>query len=359
MATAAQANTERILLDRLDPALKTLHQTTGVEGRVIALKPVNTRDHHVAALIDINVDGQPHRYDVAARSRVDRLTAVGHIKAQLDTHGGHGLLFAPYIAPAIARKCRELDLAFLDTAGNAYVRLPGLHLYITGEKPEGGVTQTIGAQGGATATALRVVFALLCEPELLNAPYREIVNVAGVALGAIGRVLFDLKARGHIAGGKKRHDRRFLAPARLFDEWTTNYPITLRPKLNLRRFKAENPAWWKTARLENLGAYWGGEVAANRLTQYLKPANCTLYIKPDRNKDALRELAAKHRLRADPDGNIEILDAFWNLPNYPDYPDVVPPILAYADLVATMDPRNLEAAKLLREEHIEHALRQL
>ena len=68
--------------------------------------------------------------------------------------------------------------------------------------------------------------------------------------------------------------------------------------------------------------------------------------------------AAKHRLRADPTGNIEILDVFWNLPNNPDYPDVVPPILAYADLVATIDPRNLEAAKLLREEHIEHALHQ-
>ena len=197
MATAAHANTERLLLDRLGPALKTLHQTTGVRGQVIALEPVITQDRHVDAVIDINVDGQPHRYNVEAKTRIDRLTAVGQIKAQLDTHEGRGLLFAPYITPAIARKCRELDLAFLDTAGNAYLRLPGLHLYITGEKPEGGVKQTIGEKGGGKATALRVVFALLCEPKLLNAPYREIVNVAGVALGAVGWVFFDLKARGN------------------------------------------------------------------------------------------------------------------------------------------------------------------
>ncbi len=357
MNPVADITTERALLDKLGPALKALHEVTGVEGRVIAFEPAIEHDRRVDALIDIHVDGKPYRYNVEAKTRVDRLTAVGHIKAQLGHYGGLGLLFAPYITPAIARQCRELDLAFLDTAGNAFLQLPGLHIYITGEKPEGGLTQTIGKQGGGTATALRVVFALLCQPKLLDAPYRKIVDVAGVALGAVGWVFFDLKARGHITGGQKRHDRRFLEPTRLFEEWVTNYPIKLRPKLNPRRFTAENPDWWKTARLRNLGAYWGGEVAANRLTEYLKPANCTLYIKPERTKDALRELVAQHRLRADPDGNIEILDTFWNFPDNPDHPDVVPPILAYADLVATLDPRNLEVAKLIREQHIDHALR--
>jgi hypothetical protein len=42
----------------------------------------------------------------------------------------------------------------------------------------------------------------------------------------------------------------------------------------------------------------------------------------------------------------------------PDHPDVVPPILAYADLIATLDPRNLEVANMLRERLIAHALRQ-
>lgn len=358
MARAANINTGRGLLDRLAPALNTLHQTTGVEARVVALEPVLAKGRRVDAIINIDVDGQAHRYIVETKTHIDRLTAVGHIKAKLDTYGEPGLLFAPYITPAIAKQCRKLDLAFLDTAGNAYLHLPGLHIYITGEKPEGGVTQRVGAKRGGTATTLRVVFALLCEPRLLNAPYREIVDVAGVALGAVGWVFFDLRERGHITGGQKRRDRHLLEPARLLEEWTTNYPIRLRPKLNPRRFKAENPAWWKTATIHNLGAYWGGEVAAERLTQYLKPANCTLYIRPEKAKEALRELAAKHRLRADPNGNVEILDTFWNLPDNPDHPDVVPPLLAYADLVATLDPRNLEAARLVREQYIDRAFRQ-
>jgi hypothetical protein len=357
MATVVDITTGKALLGKLAPALETLQETTGVGGRVVAFEQALNHDRRVDAVIDIHVDGQHHRYNVEAKTRIDRLTAVGHIKAQLDYHGGRGLLFTPYITPAIAKQCRKLDLAFLDTAGNAYIRLPGLHLYIMGEKPEGGVIQAAGAQGGGTPTTLRVVFALLCQPKLLNDPYREIVDVAGVALGAVGWVFYDLKKRGHSTGTVKRRARRFLEATRLFEEWVTNYPIKLRTKLNPRRFTAENPDWWKTANLNDLGAYWGGEVAANRLTQYLKPANCTLYIKPEKLKDTLRELVARHRLRADQEGNIEILDAFWNFPENPDHPDVVPPILAYADLVATLDPRNLEVAKLIREQNIDHALR--
>ena len=360
MTTTTQITNEHILLGELGRALNTLGRTTGLEGRVIALEPVLEQGRRADAFIDIDVEGQPHRYAVEVKTRVDRLAALGHVKAQLDQYGERGLLFAPYITPAIAKQCRKLDLAFLDTAGNAYLRLPGLHIYITGEKPEGIVATTaMGRRGGGTPTALRIVFALLCQPALLNTPYRDIVGAAGVALGAVGWVFFDLKERGHITGGKKKHNRRFLDAPRLFEEWVTNYPIKLRPKLNPRRFKAENPNWWQNTGLHNLGAFWGGEVAADRLTNYLKPATCTIYIKPERAQYALPRLVADHRLRADPNGNIEILDAFWNLPDDPTHLDVVPPILAYADLVATLDPRNLEAAKLIREQYIDQALRQI
>jgi len=53
-----------------------------------------------------------------------------------------------------------------------------------------------------------------------------------------------------------------------------------------------------------------------------------------------------------------MLDTFWDFPADPDQPDVVPPILAYADLMATHDSRNLDAARLLCDRKITHALRQ-
>lgn len=353
---------ERQLLDVLGGALDVLERTTGVNGRVVAPGPGAGNADRADALIDIHVDGKAHRYAVKAKTRLDRLAALGHLKAQLGRLGKRGLLFAPYITPAMAKQCRQLDMAFLDIAGNAYLHEPGLHVYITGEKPEGLPTAITGTRGGGTATALRVVFALLFEPALLDAPYRDIVKAANVALGAIGWVFLDLEKRGHIAGRQKKHNRRFLEPMRLFEEWVTNYPIKLRPKLNPRRFRAENPDWWKRADLTGLRAYWGGEIAAHRLTHYLKPVTCTLYMEPDQNHAeptrGLARFVGANRLRADPKGDIEILNAFWHLPPATDRTDVVPPLLAYADLIATLDPRNLEVAKLIREQYIDNALRQ-
>ncbi len=349
---------EHAFLEQLPDALAALAHTTGVEGRVVARETKAADALRDDALVEFIIKGKTHRYIVEGKTRVDRLAALGHIKNQLERPGARGLLFAPYITATLAKQCRTLDLAFHDTAGNAYLNLPGLYIYITGEKPEGLANAALAKTGGGTPTALRVMFTLLCKPELLNAPYRELVEAAGVALGAIGWVFVDLEKRGHVAGGQKKHNRRFLEPQRLFEEWVTNYPIKLRPKLNPRRFHAENHDWWKTADLHNLGAYWGGEVAAAKLTKYLKPAACTIYCKAVRMRETLNKLVTDYRLRADPNGNIEVLDAFWNLPDDTQHPDVVPPILVYADLVATLDPRNLETAKLVHEKYIAHALRQ-
>lgn len=360
MATKALRNDERHLLGELDRALAALERTTGVTGRVVAIEPKADKGYRPDALIEICVKEKKHRYAVQAKTRVDRLAALGHVKERLDQMREPGLLFAPYVSVAMARQCRQLGIAFLDMVGNAYLHAPGLHVYITGEKPEAGGGAAMVVPGGGTATELRVVFTLLCRPELLNVPYRDIVKAAKVALGAIGRVFVHLEKRGYVAGRQQKHNRRFLEPPRLLDEWVTNYPIKLRPKLNPRRFRAEHPDWWKHADLTGLGAYWGGEIAAHRLTNYLKPATCTLYVAPEHNHPGhprgLAKLVAAHRLRADPQGDIEILDAFWDLAPALKHADVVPPVLAYADLIATLEPRNLEVAKLIRKQYIDDVL---
>src|SRR5471030_1484447 len=134
MATHTLINDQRLLLDELVRTLDTLQRTTGVKGRVVGGKPRAENGYQPDALIDIYVDREKYRYAVEAKTRVDRLATVGRVKAQLDQFGERGLLFAPYITAAIAKQCRQLGMAFLDIAGNAYLHEPGLHVYITGEK---------------------------------------------------------------------------------------------------------------------------------------------------------------------------------------------------------------------------------
>lgn len=341
----------------LEGALAAFARATGLKAEAVAIEPRTDKHRRPDALIDIRGAGKRRRF-VAEIKRVDRKVALAAAKHQLERYGREGLLIAPYITAELADECRDkLDLQFIDVAGNAYLRAPGLYVFVKGERPKETTATALGYRGGGTATALRIIFAILCKPELLNAPYREIVRAADVALGAVGWVFFDLRERGLIAGGLRKRNLRLVEPQRILEEWATNYPIRLRPKLNPQRFQAPNPNWWENAHLKPQYAWWGGEVAADKLTNYLKPANYTIYVAPDMRQATVRTLVAENHLRAAPQGNVEVLDAFWKFTTADIERGLVPPLLTYADLLATLDPRNLEVAKLIRERYMENALR--
>lgn len=344
------AQKEAFLLER---ALNALQETTGLAGKVILTEPTFGNGIRADAVIEIEVAGQPRQYLVEIK-RVDRFAAIGQIKNQLDHFPQPGLLIANRITTDTADKCRELDVQFIDAHGNAFLHGPDWFVLVKGQRLQdkmGTVDDTLEPPRAGTAAALRTTFALLCQPELLNAPYRDIKQAAGVALGGIGWVFFDLNNRGLTTGGQKKGDRRILERQRMIEEWVTNYPIKLRPKLNAKRFQAENPNWWKQLDVKHYEAQWGGEVAAERLTGHLKPNTVTLYMRPENMRQNLTKLVIDNKLRAAPDGDIEVLEAFWDFE--PDGPaDVVPPLLVYADLLATMDPRNFTVGQMILEQCI-------
>ena len=331
----------------LNLALAALHRATGLIAKV-ENEPRASRGAGAAALIRIKTDRGEADF-IAEIKAVDRFQTPAQVKSQLARYTQLPLLVAPFISRETAEHCRSLHLSFIDTAGNAYLDAPGLYVYVTGQpRPKDASESKFRALGTA---GLQVTFALLSRPELVRAPYREIAHAAGVALGSITHVMRDLEARGFLTGNEHR---RILDPSRLLEEWVTHYPIALRPKLHPRRFEALREGIAQ-ADLKPLGAFWGAEVAAQHLTQYLKPAAFTIYTNKPVNK-----VVAALRLRANPAGNVELLDVFWNIHPDPKYPaDVVPPVLAYADLLATRDGRNIEAAKLIYEKHIEPAFHAL
>lgn len=339
----------------LQHALDALHKSTGFAGQVIEQETTNALEQgRVDARIEIQANGQPYRYNAEIK-RIDRFAYLAEIKYRQNQNAEPLLLVTQRITAELADKCRELDLQFIDAAGNAYLRQPGLFVMIKGQRQIAEEIDTAGQHGkrAGTATNLRVFFVLLCKPELANAPYREINQVAGVALGTIGWVFYDLNIRGYMSGDKGR--RKLLEWQRLAQEWVTNYPLKLRPKLNLKKFRAPTAGWWKDVDVTQYGAQWGAEVAAAKLTGHLRPQTCTLYFHKENGKKNLTRMIAENKLKADPQGDIEILDAFWDFAEDQPLPETVPPLLVYADLLITLDPRNLEAAKIIYEKYIAHA----
>lgn len=262
------------------------------------------------------------------------------------------LLITTHVTPPMAEQLRTLNQAFADTAGNAYVNGPGLTVLVMGRKPEKQPAD-VRAEGKAfTNAGLKVVFALICDPELVKAPQRAIAAAANVALGVIPAVLADLHKQGFVAAyGRKRalHPNR-----RLLDHWAVAYARTLRPKTLMRKVMPDPFDDWKEWNPEEFGGQWGGEAGGALLTNYLRPGEITLYA------DKVPGLwLAQRKARTPPGGNavrlLELRKPFWGktLKHPDDVPvNVVPPALVYADLMATGDGRCIETAELVYDAHL-------
>lgn len=83
---------------------------------------------------------------------MDRRDLANQVKRQLLSIGEPGLLITPYVSREIARYCRDIDLQFIDTRGNAYLRGPGRLVYVAGERQEDGM-QPSRSTGGITGGA--------------------------------------------------------------------------------------------------------------------------------------------------------------------------------------------------------------
>jgi hypothetical protein len=339
----------------LDRAIDAVARETGLQLHIDELQVKQDRYTLDAVL---RLEGQNERLAAEVKRWAPQAN-LGALINQIQTLPMKGILVADYVNPVMAEKLREQRTQFIDTVGNAYIDMPPVYVLVTGKrKPK----QAAGHKGDTNRafdrTGLKVVFAFLCRPELVAVPYREIAETAGVAVGTVGWVIKGLKAGGFLFEYGNNKGREITDYKRLLDRWVETYPEKLRPKLHIGDFIADDPYWWKKFNIQKFHGYWGGEIAAAHYTQYLKPAIATLYLP----KEARTKFIAKARLRAatetlfKEDGRVEIYQPFWRDGALPFMniakPGLVPPILAYVDLIATADPRDIEAAGMIYDEYI-------
>ena len=302
---------------------------------------------HPDAMIRVFYEERHLDFAVVVKLIVTRAT-IGSIKTELRKMKEIGLLVTRYVTPQIAELLREMDIPFIDTAANAYINEPPLYVFIKGNKPAD-ERHLKPIQRVFRPAGLKVLFTLLCHPGMEAKPLREIAAAADVALGTVNGVMKELARMGYLVDMGRR-GRRLVKKENLLKRWVTAYPEQLKPKQFKGRFRATAFEWWKKVAIKDFGAYWGGEIAAALLTQYLKPEITTIYTRQPMGK-----LVIKNNLKKDPDGNIEILTVFWNFENDN---DLVPPILVYADLLATGDNRNIETAEKVYDAEIARFIRE-
>lgn len=354
-----EADIEQEVLDR---AIHAVERETGLRLDVTQ-REVRIGDRQVDIYIRFEPGDRTLAVEIKKWAQHVNLGAVINQVKQLPQEG---LLVADYVNPQMADKLRKAGVQFIDGAGNAYFNQPPVYVFATGNRqaePHFMPTKE-GAKRAFEPKGLMVIYAFLLDPELINAPYREIAERAGVAVGTVAAVLKGLKAVGMIRGTGDKQPRRLTHYHKLLDRWVEAYPEKLKPKQLVGEFVANDPDWWEKIDIRNYDGYWGGEIAGAKYTGHLTPAVATVYV-PDHARTRLLRDARLHKATEWIEaggGMVEIYRPFWPEPGDNNDTEVseglVPPLLAYADLVATGDARNLDVAQRIYHGHIAQLIRE-
>ena len=321
----------------ISDGLAALQESTGIRGELLPNEP------RFGPMISLNIAHTTLKYACEVKQHIDRFLTLEDLKAR-SMIDQSTVLVCPALTSALAARCQQLDIQFIDTAGNAYISNgAGILISVTGRKHEKALRESRDAT--ITPAALRIIFGILAEPSLLNAPYRDISRAVQVSTGAIAKAFENIETRGFI-GTTPSGTRLIRSPDLLLSEWAIGFMHRVRPKLKKFRFASPNPDELRRWLPEYRISAWGGEMAAELITQHLKPSSFTIYMKMDVARN-LSDLVKEFRLRADPHGTIEVIQPFWNMDEFAASFPTVPWHLVYADLLGTNNSRNLQVAELI------------
>ncbi|HRW84486.1 MAG TPA: type IV toxin-antitoxin system AbiEi family antitoxin, partial [Bacteroidales bacterium] len=245
------------------------------------------------------------------------------------------LVIAETIFPNIRNLLKEHKIGYIDLNGNMNIEADNFLLRIEGSNKKYLHREKRGR--AFTKAGLKAILLFFYNEEKINDTYREIAKNSGIAVGSVKLILDGLIEEGFVLR-KNDKELKLTNKKDLLLKWITCYNEKLKPNLLLGNFnfmKVDDFKNWKELKIDREDTFWGGEAAGNIYTGYLLPQTLTLYT----NEKKL-DLIKKHRLIPDDNGNIIVFERFWRFGQ--ERGIVVPPIIAYADLLETNDRRCIE-----------------
>lgn len=281
------------------------------------------------------VDGHELTLPVEIKSGL-RPSTVGLVPVGIEG----GLLLSDHITPAVGELLRGRRIQYADSVGNASIRGSGLVIEVQGRR----AVSAAGSREASplfTPAALPVVLAVLNEPQLLDAPLREVQQRTTVSLGTVQKVMSYLRDQNHLAvQGPQGHGWR-----RLYDGWTAAYLSGPRDNALIGRYSSDHRPRDLVRLLGGIDATPSGEAAAHLAGYDIAPSTFDLYV-----RDSMGPVIRAARLRPDPKGAVSLLDPSWTSLAEEESgrgksgEQLAPAPVVYADLLAQQDPRITEIA---------------
>lgn len=326
-----------------EPYVETVRKLPFVDGARLEAPRPNQADIDVDGRLRLDTPVGPrtllveHKRNTPNRAQAEQIIAA--MRPPDDW-----ICFVPYVTPALGDLLADAGINYVDLAGNLRLAL-GRHFFVHVQGRKAAPQPRVRGPGVAGA---QVLLALLVRPELASATVRELAQGAGVGKTAAADALHDLERYGLLV----RHGDRINFAARgVLDGFLALYGDRLRPKLLVARLAAseQDPAALErrlegVLQVQGLRWAWGGIAAAYRLAPHHRGHRTVLYV-----EGAEKSLAPALRLLPKRDGDVLLMRAPGPLVfEAGALPHVVPPLLAYAEMLSDADERTREAAEVLR-----------
>jgi hypothetical protein len=327
--------------DLLENAIKSLGETFDIKARTSKSFGFDAKDE---IELEFNLNGKNIRknFDLEIQKRASSSVINQMILNKYESNRKQ-LFVARYVSPTDAEKLREHDISFMDTQGNVFFNQDEFYIFISSRAKESEVKvpkpTLIFQQSG-----LKLLFVLLSIPDSENYSYRKLAEMSGISLGSVNEIIANLQQGFYLVNYNEK--RVLVRKKEILEIWVQRYAETLRPKLLLGRFEYTD-AIFEKRNLDDLKGCWSGEYAAGLMTNYLNPTKFNLFVdyKSKRALLVLDSLFSRSKLK----GEVEILRKFWK---FDDDNTIAPPLLVYADLVASADTRNLETAQIIYDPYL-------
>ncbi len=256
------------------------------------------------------------------------------------------LVASNYITPNAKQLLREYDINYLDAAGNIRLRLKQGLVFIEGKyNPPASENYRNRA---FTKVGAKLIFCFLRRPHYVNVNYRSLAEISTCSLGSISKIADHLRDEKFIITlptGKLK----LVRYQELLEKWTEVLRDRLLPSVLMGKYSFTGKRKWHQVDLKTkIGYKWGGEVAASKLTNNLRPQNYSIFT----NKKE-KELIKTLRVLPNQEGDIRIYEEFWNDGSAGSALDTVDPILVYGQLMSSGDSRNFEAAMQIKEKFVD------